>query len=100
MGCVRVETNHVLLSIVDYHRVGQVHITEHTLQLGCELASALGLQLRDHRFLRVVGDRLVQQQPLRQVDLVVALEDVLLLQELEQDHRLLQHYLCVSLVQL
>jgi hypothetical protein len=34
--------------------VGHGHILEHALQLGSELAPALGLQFRNHHLLRIV----------------------------------------------
>ena len=72
---------------------------EHALELGGELAAALGLQLADHVLLRVVREALVEQEALGQVLLVVALEDVLLLQVAEEDHGLVEQLVDLGLGQ-
>ena len=53
---------------------------EHALQLVGELGTTLGLELGDHRLLRVVAGALAQQQPPGKVLLVEGFEDILALQ--------------------
>jgi len=43
-------------------------------------------ELRDHVFLRVIGDAFIEKESLCQVLFVVSFEDVLLLEESEQHH--------------
>mmetsp|Transcript_92680 Transcript_92680/g.299819 ORF Transcript_92680/g.299819 Transcript_92680/m.299819 type:complete len:276 (-) Transcript_92680:625-1452(-) len=52
--------------------------------------TALTLQLRNHALLRLVTGAAARQQTPRQVLLVVALEDILVLEEAEDGHHLLQ----------
>ena len=54
------------------------------------ICSRTDFQFRYHILLAVVANRLVEEQPFGQMVLVVAFEDVLLLQEAKQDHRLVK----------
>ena len=54
------------------------------------ICSRNDFQFRYHILLAVVANRLVEEQPFGQMVLVVAFEDVLLLQEAKQDHRLVK----------
>ena len=71
--------------------VGQRHVLEHALQLGCELTAALRLEFADHHLLRIVGSRFLVEQSSSEVSLVILFKGILLLQVSEQDHGLVQN---------
>mmetsp|Transcript_28150 Transcript_28150/g.76152 ORF Transcript_28150/g.76152 Transcript_28150/m.76152 type:complete len:213 (+) Transcript_28150:922-1560(+) len=75
------------------HVSRQIHVLEHTLQLGSEARAAFSLELRDHRLLRVDRGRFVEQQPLGEVLFVESLEQILAVDVAEESHRLVEHVL-------
>ena len=76
--------------------VGDGHILEHSFQFGGELTAALCFQLGNHVLLTVITDRFVEEQAFGQVLLVVSLKHILLLQETEQHHCLVED--CLNLL--
>lgn len=64
------------------------------------LSNTTHFKLGDHVLLRIVRDTLVGEEPSGQVLFVVALKDVLLLHEAEEDHGLVQDGLHLLLRQL
>ena len=68
------------LAEVVHHVLRELHVSKHRFELGRELVAALCLEFGDERALGVVGYRSAAKKTLRQVLLVVLLEDILLVQ--------------------
>lgn len=62
----------------------EFHVLEHSLELGGEACAALGLELRQHRFLTVHAGRFANQQSFGQIFLVECFENVFAVNESEQ----------------
>lgn len=60
----------------------KIYVLEHALQLGCELAAALSLELGDHGLLSIVAGAPPQEQPLCQIFFIECFEHILSLQTL------------------
>lgn len=73
-----------------YNSTPQLFVSEHVLQLLCELATALRFQFAQHGFLRIIWDAFVEEQPLRQVLFIEFFEDILFLEESEKNHGFVQ----------
>jgi hypothetical protein len=57
---------------------------EHTLQFDSELEAAFDFELGKHASFRIIGDRSVVKQSLRQMGLIISFEDVLFCDKSEQ----------------
>jgi hypothetical protein len=63
---------------------------EHTLEFDRELEAALDLELGKHASFRIIRDRSVMKEALRQMGLVISFEDILLCDEPKQADSLIE----------
>mmetsp|Transcript_13328 Transcript_13328/g.25130 ORF Transcript_13328/g.25130 Transcript_13328/m.25130 type:complete len:340 (-) Transcript_13328:751-1770(-) len=70
--------------------LGEFHVLEHALQLGCVLVAAFALQFRNHTLFSLITDTASCEQTTCQMLLVEILKHILVLQKPEDCHNLLQ----------